>query len=85
MGRDRKHRNSKTAFINPHIQDTTVPHTVQTVILPPTISVWVEQAKAAWPYKSPETKSKPKPNPTRRLRIDPPINKVKLSSKRLTK
>jgi len=53
MGRDRKHRNSKRAFINPHIQDTTVPHTVQTVILPPTISVWVVQARAAWLVKKP--------------------------------
>lgn len=28
---------------------------------------------AAWPYKRPKTKSTPKPNPARRLRIDPPI------------
>jgi len=53
MGRDRKLRNSKRVLISPHIQDTTVPQTVQTVILPPTITVCVVQARAAWLVKNP--------------------------------
>lgn len=35
---------------------------------------------AAWPYKRPKTKSTPKPNPARRLRIDPPIEQDQIKT-----
>ncbi len=51
------------------------------VNLPPTIKVWVLQAIAAWPNKRPDTKSTPKPNPARRLRIDPPSEQDQIKTK----
>lgn len=54
------------------MHDTTVPQTVHTVSLPPTIRVWEVQAMAAGPYKRPAASRAPKPKLIRRLRIDPP-------------
>jgi hypothetical protein len=53
------------------MHDATVPQTVHTVSLPPTIRVWEVQAIAVGLYKRLAASGAPKPKLIRRLRIDP--------------